>query len=68
MNCTAKRKSKFLRIKRDFSYSRLGAECLASAYEIILPVFRHEIPTAKTTKLEQTWSISTEQAVRKMGA
>ena len=62
MDCIPKRRSKFLKIERSFSYSRLGADCLASAYETILPVIKHKIATPKPAELGQICSLSTKQA------
>jgi hypothetical protein len=69
MNCMLNRKAvNPCRITRGFSFSRIGGEFLASAYEVILPVFRHRITGFETGEGEQTYSLTTKQPLVSMEA
>lgn len=48
MNCTKTRGKKPLKIKRDFEYSRLGSENIATAYEIIFPILSRSLKNQYT--------------------
>lgn len=47
MKCAKLRTNGKLSIKRDFARSRLDAEYLAKAYEIIVPIYKREYPERK---------------------
>ena len=69
MNCMLNRKGvNPCRITRGFSFSRIGGEFLASAYEVILPVFHYKITGFEIGDGGQTYSLTAKQPSFRMEA
>ena len=69
MNCVLSREGvNPCRITRGFSFSRMDGELLASAYEVVLPVFYHRATGSGALTAEQRYSLAATPPSARMEA